>query len=88
VAVFEEQHLTRTVDIRDAKAHLSRLVRQAAKGESFVITNAGKPLARIVPIDKPAPQTRRVGFMTGLSVPDDFDRMGRDEIEQRFDADI
>ncbi|WP_335337271.1 type II toxin-antitoxin system prevent-host-death family antitoxin [Mesorhizobium erdmanii] len=43
MAVFEEQPLTRTVNIRDAKAHLSRLVRQVAKGESFIITNAGKP---------------------------------------------
>ncbi|QKC99490.1 type II toxin-antitoxin system Phd/YefM family antitoxin [Mesorhizobium sp. NZP2298] len=80
--------MMRTVNIRDAKAHLSRLVRQVAKGESFIITNAGKPLARIVPIDQPAPQKRRVGFMTGLSVPEDFDRMGRDEIEQRFGANI
>ncbi|OBQ70171.1 type II toxin-antitoxin system Phd/YefM family antitoxin [Mesorhizobium erdmanii] len=80
--------MTRTVNIRDAKAHLSRLVRQVAKGESFIITNAGKPLARIVPIDQPETQTRRVGFMTGLLIPEDFDRMGSHEIEQRFDADI
>ncbi|RVA00931.1 type II toxin-antitoxin system prevent-host-death family antitoxin, partial [Mesorhizobium sp. M7A.F.Ca.US.001.02.1.1] len=40
--------MTQTVNIRDAKAHLSRLVRRAAQGESFVIAKAGKPLARIV----------------------------------------
>ncbi|MFC3324987.1 type II toxin-antitoxin system Phd/YefM family antitoxin [Mesorhizobium cantuariense] len=79
--------MTQAVNIRDAKAHLSRLVARAAQGESFVITNAGKPLARIVPIDQPAPQARRVGFMGGqFSVPDDFDRMGRNEIARRFDA--
>ncbi|RUU87411.1 type II toxin-antitoxin system Phd/YefM family antitoxin [Mesorhizobium sp. M7A.F.Ca.MR.176.00.0.0] len=79
--------MTRTVNIRDAKAHLSRLVRRAAQGESFVIAKSGKPLARIVPIEQPALQARRVGFMEGqFSVPDDFDRMGRNEIEQRFDA--
>lgn len=79
--------MTRTVNIRDAKAHLSRLVRRAAQGESFVIAKASKPLARIVPIEQPALQARRVGFMAGqFSVPDDFDRMGRNEIEQRFDA--
>lgn len=88
MAVFEGQPLTQTVTIRDAKANLSRLISQVAKGESFVITNAGKPLARIVPVDQPAAQTRRVGFMTGLSVPEDFDRMGGDKIERRFDAGI
>ncbi|MES0197739.1 type II toxin-antitoxin system prevent-host-death family antitoxin [Mesorhizobium sp. M0011] len=68
--------MTQTVNIRDAKAHLSRLVRRAAQGESFVIAKAGKPLARIVPIEQPALQARRVGFMAGqFSVPDDFDRM-------------
>jgi len=80
--------LTRKVNIRDAKAHLARLVKQVAQDESFIITNAGKPLARIVPMDQPAPQTRGVGFMTNLSVPEDFDRMGADEIEQLFNADM
>ena len=80
--------MTRKVNIRDAKAHLARLVKQVAQGESFIITNAGKPLARIVPMDQPTPLQRRVGFMTGLSVPEDFDRMGANEIEQLFNADM
>ena len=77
----------RTVDIQNAKANLSRLVSQAAKGESFIIAKAGEPLVKVVPIDLPASaEARRVGFMAGqFSVPDDFDRLGRDEIEQRFD---
>ncbi|QND62924.1 type II toxin-antitoxin system prevent-host-death family antitoxin [Mesorhizobium loti] len=82
--------MTQTADTHDAKTRLSCLVRRAAKGESFVITKAGEPLARIVPIDQPASaQRRRVGFMAGqFSIPDDFDRMGRNEIERRFDAGI
>lgn len=34
----------KTIDIHEAQAHLSRLVEQAAHGESFIIAKAGKPL--------------------------------------------
>ncbi|TPM22822.1 type II toxin-antitoxin system prevent-host-death family antitoxin [Mesorhizobium sp. B2-3-5] len=75
-----------TVNIHNAKTNLSRLVDRAAKGEPFIIAKAGKPLVKVVPIDQPASaQIRRVGFMAGrFSVPDDFDRMGSEEIEQLF----
>ena len=75
-----------TVNIHEAKTHLSRLVDQAAKGEPFVIAKAGKPLVRVIALDTPvAGQVRRLGFMAGrISVPDDFDRMGSAEIERLF----
>lgn len=74
----------RTVNILEAKTHLSRLVEQAAKGESFIIAKAGKPMVRVVPLDAPESTTvRRLGFMVSeIQVPDDFDRMGKDEIGQ------
>jgi prevent-host-death family protein len=76
----------RTVNIHEAKTHLSRLVARAAQGEPFVIAKAGKPLVKVVPFDAPADEKiQRLGFMAGLiDVPDDFDRMGADEIEQLF----
>ena len=79
----------RKVNIREAKTHLSRLVEQAAKGEAFVIAKAGKPLVKVVPLDAPeAEKTRRFGFMAGqLRVPDDFDRMGSEEIEEMVGVD-
>ncbi len=79
----------RIVNIHEAKTHLSRLVEQAAKGESFVIAKAGKPLVKVTPLDLPAAgQVRRLGFMRGqIAVPDDFDRMGDTEIEQLFSSD-
>lgn len=78
-----------TVNIHEAKTHLSRLVEQAAKGESFVIAKAGKPMVKVVPLDAPdAGQSKRLGFMAGqFSVPDDFERMGQAEIEQLFGND-
>jgi len=78
----------RTVNIHEAKTHLSRLVEQAANGESFVIAKAGKPLVKVVALDAPErPERRRIGFMEGqIQVPDDFDTMGADEIQKLFEG--
>ena len=75
-----------TVNIHEAKTHLSRLVEQAANGEPFVIAKAGKPMVKVTPLDTPvAGQVRRLGFMAGqIAVPDDFDQMGSAEIERLF----
>jgi prevent-host-death family protein len=75
-----------TINIHQAKTHLSRLVDQAAKGEPFVIAKAGKPVAKVTSLDAPeGAQVRRIGFMAGqITVPDDFDRMGEAEIQRLF----
>lgn len=77
-----------TVNIHEAKTHLSRLVDQAAKGEPFIIAKAGKPLVKVTALGAPTePQRRRLGFMAGqIAVPEDFDRMGDAEIERLFGA--
>ncbi|HVC62262.1 MAG TPA: type II toxin-antitoxin system prevent-host-death family antitoxin [Acetobacteraceae bacterium] len=76
----------RTINIHEAKTHLSRLVNQVAAGEPFVIAKAGKPMAKVVPLDAPVRTVmRRLGFMEGQgTVPDDFDEIARDEIERLF----
>ena len=75
-----------TVNIHEAKTHLSRLVEDAAKGEAFIIAKAGKPMVKVVPLGEDETGTqRRLGFMLGeIQIPDDFDRMGTDEIEVLF----
>jgi prevent-host-death family protein len=75
-----------TVNIHEAKTHLSKLVDQAAKGEEFVIAKAGKPLVKVVPLDQSEKGiARRLGFMEGeIEVPDDFDRIGCEEIATLF----
>lgn len=74
------------INIHHAKTHLSRLVEQAARGESFVIAKAGKPLVKVMALEAPEHgQQRRLGFMAGqMAVPDDFDRLGEAEIERGF----
>ena len=76
------------VNMHEAKTHLSRLVEAAAQGEAFVIARAGKPLVKVVPMTAPAVTTpSRLGFLRCTApVPDDFDRMGADEIEALFGA--
>ena len=73
-----------TVNIHEAKTHLSRLVARAARGEAFVIAKAGKPLVKVSAVDAPA-EPKRLGFLKGeIEVPDDFDRMGEREIAALF----
>jgi len=76
----------KTVNMHEAKTHLSRLIEAAVRGEPFVIAKAGKPLVKVTALDAPAAKPlQRQGFMEGqFEVPDDFDEMFRDEIEQMF----
>jgi prevent-host-death family protein len=77
-----------SVNMHEAKTRLSQLVARAAKGEAFIIAKAGKPVARVTAYDSPeAGQQRRLGFLAGeFAVPDDFDRMGQEEIAGMFGA--
>lgn len=81
--------IVRTINIHEAKTHLSRLVEEAARGEPFVIAKAGKPLVKVSALDAPSTaQMHRTGFLSGqLAVPADFDRMGSPEIERLFGSD-
>lgn len=75
--------LVKTINIHEAKTHLSRLVEEAANGEAFVIAKAGKPM--VVPLEEAPKKKRRAGFLKGYaSVPDDFDTMFAKEIEEMF----
>ncbi|HEX9803780.1 MAG TPA: type II toxin-antitoxin system prevent-host-death family antitoxin [Gammaproteobacteria bacterium] len=75
-----------TVNIHEAKSHLSKLLEGVTEGKPFVIAKAGRPIAKVISIDAPEPgQVRRMGFLAGqISVPDDFDRMGEEEILGQF----
>ena len=76
----------KTVNIHEAKTQLSKLVEEASNGESFVIAKAGKPMVKVTALESPTGgQIKRLGFLAGqISVPDDFDRMGQEEIEGMF----
>jgi prevent-host-death family protein len=79
----------KTVNIHEAKTQLSKLVEEASKGEPFIIAKAGKPIVKVTALSAPiGAQVRRLGFMVGqIAVPNDFDRIGREEIERIFAGD-
>jgi len=75
------------VNIHEAKTHLSKLIEQAVNGESFVIAKSGKPMVTVSAYTPPPDPAKRLGFLKGrLEVPEDFDAMGKAEIQAMFDG--
>ncbi len=63
----------KTVTLHEAKTHLSRLVRDALRGEEIVIARGRQPVVRLVPLPEAYPQ-RTFGTAAGrVSISDDFD---------------
>jgi prevent-host-death family protein len=65
--------MTRTVNIYEAKTHLSELVEAAAGGEEIVIAKNGRPKARLAPIPKSARKRQPSKLMEITFIADDFD---------------
>jgi prevent-host-death family protein len=64
--------VSKPVNIHEAKTHLSRLVEQAAAGKEIIIAKAGKPIARLVPLELPV-RAKKLGLLKGkIKVPDNF----------------
>ena len=77
----------KSVNIHEAKTQLSRLITAAMAGEPLVIAKAGKPLIKVEALPEEGAKPERIGFLKGkLSVPDDFDTMGADEIIVMFEG--
>ena len=74
---------SKTVNVHEAKTHLSKLLQRVEDGEEVVITRSGKPVAKLVSAQ---PKRRRVlGLDEGLfTVPDDFNDPLPDEILDAF----
>ncbi len=54
----------KTVNVHEAKTHLSRLLDRAHDGEEIVIAKSGRPYARLVPLQTRQPE-RRAGTLKG-----------------------
>jgi prevent-host-death family protein len=55
----------RTVNVHEAKTHLSRLLERAHAGEEIVIAKSGKPYARLMPLADRQPK-RQSGTLEGM----------------------
>lgn len=75
-----------TVNIHEAKTHLSRLVDEVVAGGEVVIAKAGKPMAKLIPFT-PATKKRKLGLLAGrLPVPADFDAPLPDDVLASFEG--
>lgn len=77
-----------SVNMHEAKTHLSRLVEGATHGKPFIIAKAGKPMVKVIPfLPEEEIAERRLGFMNGeICVPDDFDQIDSDRIAALFEG--
>ena len=76
----------KTVNIHEAKTHLSKLVEEASKGEPFIIAKAGKPKAKLVPYQPPRKKRRGGQNLLGITyIAEDFDAPLPPEIQKYFE---
>ena len=75
-----------TVNIHDAKTQFSRLVDAAANGQEIIIAKAGKPTARLVPMER-GKTKRRFGALKGkIRIASDFDAPLPDDLSAAFEG--
>jgi prevent-host-death family protein len=90
-ARYREQ-MARHVSLYEAKTHLSRLVDEAANGDTIIIAKAGKPMARLGPMSGHRKLPRRLGQLARRGRAVDWEAWWRDwkeadrEIEAEFEA--
>ncbi|QIE27377.1 Antitoxin Phd_YefM, type II toxin-antitoxin system (plasmid) [Caballeronia sp. SBC1] len=75
-----------TINIHDAKTHFSRLVDAAANGEEIIIAKAGKPAARLGPIQHERIPRRFGGLKGKVKIADDFDAALPDDVIAAFEG--
>jgi prevent-host-death family protein len=78
----------KTINMHEAKTHLSRLIKEAVTtGEPFIIAKAGKPMVTVTAHRPEKPARRKLGTMTGkILIPADFDTMYQQEIIRTFEG--
>lgn len=75
-----------TVNVHEAKTHLSRLLARVAAGEEIIIARDGKPVARLVPLDRLAHE-RVPGRERGrIQIAEDFDAPLPEELLHAFEG--
>jgi prevent-host-death family protein len=74
------------INIHEAKTNLSRIVENVARGEGVILAKAGKPMARLLPLEVQK-RAIRFGVLKGkITIPDDFDAPLPDEVLDSFEG--
>jgi prevent-host-death family protein len=78
--------MSKTINIHEAKTHLSRIVEEVADGAEVIIAKAGKPIARLVPLET-TPKPKKLGLLKGvIRMPKDFNAPLPDEVLATFEG--
>ncbi len=76
-----------TINMHDAKTHLSKLVQRALDGEEIIISRDGKPLVKLTPVADGPTVKRQYGRLKGqVWMADDFDSPLPPDIQRYFDG--
>jgi prevent-host-death family protein len=74
------------INIHEAKTHLSRIVDEVAAGAEVIIAKAGKPMARLTPLES-VPRPKKLGMLKGkIKVPDNFNEPLPEDVIERFEG--
>ena len=68
-----------TVNIHEAKIHLSKLLKEIEEGKEIILAKSGKPVAKIVPLDYKSP--RVPGIAKGEAGLEILDPLPDDELD-------
>lgn len=76
----------RSINIHEAKTHLSRLAEDVAAGEEIIVAKAGKPKMKLVPIDSHKKKIRFGALRGKIRISKDFDAPLPPEIINAFEG--
>jgi prevent-host-death family protein len=77
--------MTVTVNVQDAENQFAQWLERVAAGEEITVTQAGEPVAKLVPIKKQ--QKRTPGGAEGLHIPPEFFEPLPDDVMRYFEDD-
>lgn len=69
------------VNVHEAKAQLSRLLREVENGGEVVIARAGRPIARLVAYERSKEPRRLGGWQGKIQIAEDFDELPDDMLD-------
>lgn len=75
-----KRNMLLTVNVHEAKTHFSRLLEQAHAGQEIVLAKAGKPYARLMPLD-PNTGGRKPGRLPGRVEEAFFDALSASDLD-------
>ena len=79
--------MSESINIYEAKAKLSELLKRAEQGEEIIISRAGEPIAKLVPITPVRERKLKFGKWKGkMWIADDFDGPLPPDLQAAFDG--